>query len=179
MPCLLASTKICPTVCHLQMICDLVRWILKNLLLVRKPRDLHLYRCFRLAILTPLIEEFPGRYRIMIEKGGRLFHKIVLVAGTFLVLATHPDVISNRRLFSAKVFIYGSAQYPAEPFLRRCGYAVVQLSDHVDWESTRKLAISHASCVVYGPLRRHVHTVPEPETMACIAQCGTSFADWL
>ena len=42
MLCLLGSTKICRIVCQLEVICDVERWILKNLLLIKNPRDLHL-----------------------------------------------------------------------------------------------------------------------------------------
>ena len=46
MLCLLDNTKTCRPVCQLEMICALVRWILRYLPLIRKPWHLPLYRCF-------------------------------------------------------------------------------------------------------------------------------------
>ena len=64
------------------------------------------------------------------------------------------------------MYIDGSAQFPAEPFLRRCGYSVVSLDDRLDCSVHHPAAISLAVCAVCGPLKRHLHTVPASETMA-------------
>ena len=42
-------TKMCLHICQLETICVLVRWILEDLLLVRKPWHIPLYLCYPLA----------------------------------------------------------------------------------------------------------------------------------
>ena len=131
--------------------------------------------CFRAAVR----DQFPNRYKTMMERGGRLFLELGLVAGTFPVPKTHPEQqetwIPNRQRFSGKVYIDGSAQFPSVPFLRQCGHAVVSLNDQVDWSSRRSPALNHAACLIYGPLKRQLHTVPASETMALL--CAFRNAD--
>ena len=120
-------------------------------------------------VRAELIEKFPNR----------LFLELGLVTGSFPVLRTHPEeqetwVPKNAR-FTGRVYIDGSAQFPAEPFLRRCGYSVVSLDDRLDWSVHHPAAISLAACAAYGPLKRHLHTVPASDTMALL--CALRNAD--
>ena len=63
---------------------------------------------------------------------------------------------------------------PRWPFLRRCGCAVVSLDDRLDWSVQHPSAVSLAACSVYGPLKRHLHTVPASETMALLCALRNS-----
>ena len=69
-----------------------------------------------------VIEQFPNRYRTMMQRGDRLFLDLELVTGSFPVLPTHPEVqetwVPTKRRFTGRVYIDGSAQFPAVPFLR-------------------------------------------------------------
>ena len=128
-----------------------------------------------------LIEKFPNRCQSVMRRPNRLFLDLGLVTGSFPVLPTHPEEqetwFPRKARFSGRVYIDGSAQFPAEPFffLRRCGYSVVSLDDRFDWSVDHPAAFGLAACVVYGPLKRHLHTVPASETMALL--CALRNAD--
>ena len=119
-----------------------------------------------------LIEKFPIRFESVMRMRNRLFLDLGLVTGSFPVLPTHPEEqetwFPRKSRFTGRIYIVGSAQFPAEPFLRRCGYSVVILDDGLDWNVRHPAAISLAACAVYGPLKRHLHTVPVSETMALL-----------
>ena len=123
------------------------------------------WECARtVGFRADVIEQFPNRYRTMMQRGNRLFLDLGLVTGSFRVLQTHPEVqetwVPTRRRFSGGVYIDGSAQFPAVPFLRRCGNAVVSLDDRLDWSVQHLPAFSLAACAVCGPLKRLFHTAP-------------------
>ena len=126
-----------------------------------------------------LIEKFPNRFESMMRMRNRLFLDLGLVTGSFPVLPTHPQDqetwLPTKARFTGRIYIDGSAQFPAEPFLRRCGYSVVSLVDHIDWTLRHPPALSLAKCAVFGPLKRHIHTVPASETMALL--CALRNAD--
>ena len=46
----------------------------------------------QLGFRADVIEQFPNRYRTMMQRGDRLFLDLVLVTGSFPVLPTHPEV---------------------------------------------------------------------------------------
>ena len=123
-------------------------------------------------------EQFPNRYRTMMQRGDRLFLDLGLVTGSFPVLPTHPEVqqtwVPTKRRFTGRVYIDGSAQFTAELFLRRCGYSVVSLDHRLDWNVQLPFAVNLAACAVYGPLKRHLHTVPAFETVALLCALRNS-----
>ena len=118
-----------------------------------------------------LIEKFPNRFQSVMRRPSLFLH-LGLVTGSFLVLPTHPKEqetwFPRKARFSGRVYIDGSAQFPAERFLRRCGYSVVSLDDRFDWSVHNPAAFSLAACAENGPLKRHLHTVPASETMALL-----------
>ena len=59
--CLLDNTKTCRPMCQIEMICALVRWILRYLPLIRKPWHLLMYRCFLLAPLSTQLQNTSAR----------------------------------------------------------------------------------------------------------------------
>ena len=65
-----------------------------------------------------------------------MFLDLGLVTGSFPVLPTHPEEqetwFHRKARFTGRVYIDGSAQFPAEPFLRRCRNSVVSLDDRFD-----------------------------------------------
>ena len=137
------------------------------------------WECARtVGFRADVIEQFPNRYRTMMQRGDRLFLDLGLVTGSFPVLPTHPEVqetwVPTKRRFTGRVYIDGSAQFPAVPFLRRCGYSVVSLDDRLDWSVQHPPAFSLAACAVYEPLKRQLHTVPASETMALLCALRNS-----
>ena len=106
------------------------------------------WECARtLSFRADVIEQFPNRDRTMMQRGDRLFLDLGLVTGS------SAGEVPTRRRFTGRVYMDGSAQFPAVPFLRRCGYAVVSLDDRLDWSVQHPPAFSLAACAVYGPLK--------------------------
>ena len=124
-----------------------------------------------------LIEKFPNRFGSMMRMRNRLFLELGLVSGSFPVLPTHPEEqetwFPRKARFSGRVYIDGSAQFPVEPFLRRCGHSAISLDDRFHWSVQHPAAFSLAACAVYGP--PNIHTVQASETMALL--CALRNAD--